>query len=125
MIGAIVIALGAIVLLPRGLRDSAERGDDVAITLTALCRSLRAAEAGRFETARRAFVDEAHDGLHRMAAALGDVDRGLEANLLESKAAVEVFAQGFTPAAVAPLQQLATDAGRAARTLKPGATQPC
>lgn len=55
---------------------------------SALCDSLRAAEAGDGVTAEARFVD-AHGGLHDLAAALEDEDRALAARLLEAKEKVE------------------------------------
>lgn len=55
---------------------------------SALCDSLRAAEAGDSATAEVRFTD-AHVGLHDLAAAVEAEDRSLAARLLEAKKKVE------------------------------------
>lgn len=60
---------------------------------SALCDSLRAAEAGDSATAEARFTD-AHGGLHDLAAAVQDEDRALAARLLEAKEKVEAADAG-------------------------------
>lgn len=55
---------------------------------TAVCASATAAAAGDAGAARRAF-DDAHTGLHDLAAAVGEQDRSAARRLLEAKQRVE------------------------------------
>ncbi|MGH2698818.1 MAG: hypothetical protein ACRDJL_06420 [Actinomycetota bacterium] len=69
------------------------RGERVAVTelrgvVDALCEAQEA--AGRdFGQARMVFFDRAHNPLHDIAAAVGEIDRSSAARLLEAKQAVE------------------------------------
>lgn len=55
----------------------------------AVCDALDEARAGDTESARRVFVNRAHEGLHQLAADTADQDRGAAAALLEAKQQVE------------------------------------
>lgn len=96
VIGVIGFAISAAIVLPRGFRSSSDNVQPEIVTFRAVCRTTDRAGRGDYEYARRIFVDQAHDGLHRLAAALSGVDRSLEARLLEAKAGVEAFGNEFT-----------------------------
>lgn len=69
--------------------------------LTAACTAAAAASAGDVEAADRAFA-EAHDGLHELAADLGEIDRAVAADLLVAKQQAEAaFAADPAPADLA------------------------
>ena len=71
-------------------------------TYRGVCATAEAAAADRTDAARRAFANEAHAGLHRLAAELQDDDatRAEAADLLRAKQAVESDLDGPTTAAL-------------------------
>ena len=74
-----------------------------------LCEGARQANRGEIDAARQTFFGQSHEGLHLIARALQDDDRGAAAALLEAKQKVE--ADFTTPPAgaqvAADLRQLA------------------
>ena len=95
------LGVGAAVLVPRGFNASpSNEAEPEMRTFQAVCNAADRATRGEYEAARRIFVDEAHEGLHQLAAALSDIDREAEARLLEAKAGVEAFGNTFTPATI-------------------------
>ena len=107
------LAVGAAVVLPRGFSASSSNVADTELrTFQAVCEATDRATRGEYENARRIFVDEAHEGLHQLAAALSDIDREAEARLLEAKAGVEAFGNTFTSATTDALGGLRTETAR-------------
>lgn len=86
------------------------RGERVPVTelravVDALCDATDAAERSR-RTARMVFFDRAHDPLHDIAAAAGEVDRSSAARLLEAKQAVEADLDRMAPELASDLRTL-------------------
>lgn len=85
----------------------------VSRTVDGVCNAAHATSSS--ETAREIFFDEAHDGLHALAAEVTDVDRSIAAELLPAKENVERLLDGDTPPeqlrlALRFLRQASTDA---------------
>ena len=94
--------------------SSAEQAaaDDAA---AAVCRALRAAEAGEEDEAEKVFDDDAHGPLHDLADALED--RTAKADLLEAKSRVE--RGDHSSAAFAALERAVGDAAEAQDLKRP------
>jgi hypothetical protein len=93
-----VLAVGLLTLLPlagvlgmAGCGDGSEAGDQrpYAGMEQGLRRAEERARAGDAAGARREFLDNAHDPLHRLAAEAAERDRAAAARLLEAKQGVE------------------------------------
>lgn len=73
---------------------------------TAVCDALGEARAGDAVAARQIFTDQAHEGLHELAAATSEQDRAAAADLLEAKQQVESDLTGPAPPLVTALEAL-------------------
>ena len=105
-------------LLPRGFRASSPTGAPTDVQIfQAVCVATDRATRGLYQEAHRVFVNQAHEGLHRMAIALGEVDRPAQARLLEAKARVEASGTTFTFATIDALVELRSHTAGALSTL--------
>jgi len=82
-------------------------------TVAGLCTAAEQAAAGDAGDARRTFLDESHDALHRLADEVTELDRALATGLLEAKERVEAGLEAGSPSLPADLDGL-VDATRAA-----------
>lgn len=108
-----VVALVASVAWLGGDPPPAHDDGRWAATVEGLCRAARAARDGDAAQARRAFLDTAHDPLHRLADRTAEQDRTAAARLLEAKERVEADLEGSQPSLEQDLERL-VDATRVA-----------
>lgn len=97
-----------------GCSSPAPAGSRPGEVVAAVCGARTAAARGESEGARRIFVNTAHDRLHELAAAAGQVDRSAEARLLEAKQRVEAVLEEPGPDFADRLERLAVAAADAA-----------
>lgn len=72
------------------------------------------------------FFDDAHDGLHDLAARTAEVDRAVTADLLRAKERIEALMDSSSASDLqSALANLADATGAAARTLDPEAATSC
>ena len=91
-----------------------------------LCDAHQLASVGDASGARTAFVDGAHGPLHQLAADVSEEDRGVAAQLLESKEATEQSMQAQDSTPVAKALSALISATRKSITLAHGrAPEPC
>lgn len=94
--------------------------------LAGVCDALVAARSGDIEDARAVFFDDAHDGLHDLAARTAEVDRAATADLLRAKERIEALMESSSTSSLqTALADLADATAAAARTLDPEAATSC
>lgn len=93
--------------------------------LTGVCETLSVASAGG--DVRRPFYDDAHDGLHALAADVTDLDRSVAARLLRAKERVESALDERFPQEqiTAMVQNLAEATQEAVRVVDPSSEEGC
>ncbi|MDQ3985907.1 MAG: hypothetical protein M3280_05355 [Actinomycetota bacterium] len=88
-------------------------GTELVAAVEGVCAAADKA-SGSIQKARSLFLDEAHDGIHRLADEVASVDRKLAADVLEAKQAVEAAADASAGRELQrALQRLATAGGDA------------
>ena len=120
----VVLGAGTAVFVPLGLRSDETTAPELS-TFRAVCRSADHASAGEYRNAHRVFVDQAHEGLHQLAARLTTTNRQAEARLLESKARVEAFGNTFNSQTTAALAELEAETAAAVAALAGSAAPRC
>ncbi|MGH9014001.1 MAG: hypothetical protein ACRDZ1_08725 [Acidimicrobiia bacterium] len=103
----VVVGLVASVAWLGGDPSPAHDGGRWAATVEGLCTAARAAQNGDADEARRVFLDEAHDPLHRLADQTAEQDRAPAARLLEAKERVEADLEGSQSSLERDLERLA------------------
>lgn len=88
-----------------------------------LSRAWERARAGDAEGARREFLDNAHDPLHRLAAEAAQRDRAAAAELLEAKHAVEASLEEAGPTLADDLTRLRRASTAAVAAVDRGSAQ--
>ena len=120
----VVLGVGTAIFVPRGLRSDEATTPELS-TFRAVCRSAEQASVGEYRDAHRVFVDQAHEGLHQLAADLTTINRQAEARLLESKARVEAFGNTFNSQTAAALAELEGETATAVAALTRSAAPRC
>ncbi len=93
--------------------SSDSEGTELVAAVEGVCAATDEA-AQSVEEARSRFLDEAHDGIHRLADEVASVDRKLAADVLQAKQAVEAAADASARRSLQrALQRLATAGGDA------------
>ena len=111
--GISVLVVGILAVAWIDSEPSARPSGRQPTAVAALCASAGAADANNRGEARRVFVDDAHDRLHRLADRTLERDRGAAQHLLRAKERVEANLENPRAGLVEDLADLA-DATRAA-----------
>jgi hypothetical protein len=124
---AVLVLAGWFVLAATGGNDSdAPAVRAAASPLSGVCDALAAVRSGDVDEARAVFFDNAHDGLHDLAARTAEVDRAVTADLLRAKERIEALMDSSTASDLQlALADLADATGAATRTLDPEAATSC
>lgn len=94
-------------------------------TVAGLCAAADQARAGETTDARRTFLDESHDALHRLADDATERDRAAAAALLEAKEQVEAGFEAESPTLPVDLETLVEATRAAVRVTGDPVPRPC
>lgn len=114
---ALLLAIGSVLAASLGVAAvSFEPQDRPGVETTdalygGICQALREARGGETAAASQTFTNQAHEGLHQLAAELSEENRAAAAGLLQAKQRVESALTG-------PSQQLADDLERLEPTVR-------
>lgn len=122
--GAVVVIAGSWVGLAFMDGGDADRSPETD-ALAGVCETLSASSAGG--DARGPFYDDAHDGLHALAADVTDLDRAVAARLLRAKERVESALDERFPQEqlTSMVQNLADATQEAVRVVDPSSEEGC